>query len=127
MEPANVRAPATSAVNIGPRERRRRLLVGVGLLALGAASGTYLLAVHVDRVWRVPIFIPLWAGATGVLQWRARTCVALAARGMRNLDTGYEPVPDPQEVRQLKLQARRINLQSACLAAALTAAIIALP
>jgi hypothetical protein len=46
--------------------------------------------------------------------------VRLAARGARNLDRGEEPVTNPEEVRLLRAQARRIYVESALGAALLT-------
>jgi hypothetical protein len=46
--------------------------------------------------------------------------VRLAARGARNMDRGDEPVGNPEEVRQLRAQARRIYAESAVLATLLT-------
>jgi fucose permease len=64
-------APPTIA-NIGPRGRRRRLLLGLVLLAVG------LLVVVLDLAaasgwWLVAVFALFWAGALGVLQAHGHT------------------------------------------------------
>jgi hypothetical protein len=46
--------------------------------------------------------------------------VRLAARGARNMDGGDEPVGDPEEVRRLRGQARRVYVESVVLAVLLT-------
>jgi hypothetical protein len=59
--------------NIGPRGQERRLRFG--LIALGAAFilAMALLMLGVPRGWRVVVFVPLWIGALGVFQARAKT------------------------------------------------------
>jgi hypothetical protein len=113
--------------NIGPREKARRLRVGVVMFLVSGAVALFLLVAGVSRVWRIPVFLPLLIGAFGVFQVRAETCVALAARGLRNMDAGDESIADPLELRTIKAQARRVNLQATGLAALLTAALVALP
>lgn len=44
----------------------------------------------------------------------------LAARGARNLDGGEEPIESPSELLQVRRQARKVYLESAAVAAALT-------
>jgi hypothetical protein len=44
----------------------------------------------------------------------------LAAQGWRNLDHGNERIPDDNLIRQLRLKARRISLNSFLLAVILT-------
>jgi hypothetical protein len=53
--------------------------------------------------------------------------VRLAARGRRESDAGEEPITDPWLVAQLQRQARDIYIQSALVAAALTAVALLLP
>ena len=64
---------AACAANLGPRESRRRLLLGILTLA-GAGIG---LAVMVERGLapgtRLALFPVWWAGFTGILEARRRT------------------------------------------------------
>ena len=62
-----------ASANIGPRERRKRLLMGVGMLAVGAASALALIATGVPRAWRIGLFFPFWMGALGIFQAREKT------------------------------------------------------
>ena len=62
-----------SVSNIGPGERRKRLVFGVILLILGVAAGAGLVLLAVPRLWRLVAFLPLFVGVMGVLQYRART------------------------------------------------------
>lgn len=66
-------AAAVCVVNIGPRERRRRMRFGVVLLVAGACLAALLVGLQADRLWRLLLFLPFWAGGLGVLQARERT------------------------------------------------------
>ena len=59
--------------NIGPRERRRRLAVGVVSLLMAAFLLAALVLGGAPRGWRLLIAIPVWMGALGVLQHREKT------------------------------------------------------
>jgi hypothetical protein len=64
---------AGRVANIGPRGRRRRVLLGAAALAAGVAILALLLMLGVDRGWRALLVVPFWAGALGILQARAHT------------------------------------------------------
>ena len=113
--------------NIGPHERLRRLRIGYVSLACATVATTVLILSDASRGWRLLVFLPLMLAAFCFLQVRAETCVALAARGMRNLDSGDEPIRDTAELNAVKAQARRINLQAPVVAAAVTAVLFAIP
>lgn len=117
---------ATCIPNIGPRERRRRVVMGVVMIVLTALAAAWLVTGGAPRPWRLLVFVPAWIGALDVLQVRARTCVLLAARGVRNMDHGNEPLTDPRERDRVRAQARAVHLQSALLALAVTAVVTAL-
>ncbi len=65
--------PEVCLINIGPRERRKRAVFGVIGYAVAVAAGTALVLSGVPRWWRLLLFLPLAAGAYGVLQARAAT------------------------------------------------------
>jgi hypothetical protein len=52
-------------------------------------------------------------GFLGIFQARARTCVALAAHGVRNMDAGTEAVQDTAELDASRAEARRVVVRSA--------------
>lgn len=56
-------------MNIGPRERRKRLILGVA--ALGVA--VLLALAGQSRWWRVGLFFLFWLGALGLLQAKEKT------------------------------------------------------
>ena len=57
----------TCLENIGPRERRKRLVGGVVTLVLGL--GVAVLSWGTDFWWRpAPLFLIFWGGALGIFQ-----------------------------------------------------------
>jgi hypothetical protein len=113
--------------NIGPHERKKRLVAGSVILAVAAAIALALVFAPIERAWRLLAFVPFWAGATSLFQVYEKTCVALASRGVRNLDTAEERITDQRELEQVKRQARRVRLEGLVVAALLTAMVIAIP
>lgn len=59
--------------NIGPRERRKRLAVGVVSLAVALAGLAALLLLEADRGWRLLLVLPLWGATLGFYQHREKT------------------------------------------------------
>lgn len=65
--------PEACIANISPRERLKRLIGGVIPFVISIGILAWLLAIHADRWWRLPLFF-LFAGATvGFFQWRDKT------------------------------------------------------
>ena len=110
------------AVNIGRRQRRLRLAFGLAMLAVALAGGAWAVAAKAPPALRAALAVPFFLAGLGIFQARAKTCVALAAKGARNLDAGEEPVADAGEAHRLRRQALAVLLQSLALAAVLTAA-----
>ena len=117
----------SEAINIGPRERRKRRAMGVAALAAGAGLAFALVALGAPRWWRAAVFLPMWIAALGLLQARERTCVALAARGVCNMDKGELPIEDETAARELRDKARRINRRAMLVAALVTLVALAFP
>jgi hypothetical protein len=63
----------TGTENIGPKERRRRLLMGAGAVAVGGLIALGMIAAGAPRAWRIGLFFPFWMGALGVFQARENT------------------------------------------------------
>jgi hypothetical protein len=59
--------------NIGPRERRKRLVLGAVALTLSVVISALFVLNGVPRVWRLSLFVPLFAGALGFFQSRDKT------------------------------------------------------
>lgn len=118
---------AVVCANIGPAQRRKRLLLGVVLLVLGVALVVSMAASGMPRWVRLSTIGFFLVGFTGIFQARAQTCVALAARGQRNLDAGAERIEDDAELSAVRAQARRVQIQSAIATLVATALAMVLP
>jgi hypothetical protein len=118
---------ATIARNIGESGRRRRLLAGIALLALGVAAAILLVVTGANRGARLALFAPFLGAALGLLQGRDHTCVMLAARGQCELAAGVGPLADTWLVGQLRRQAREVVLESVVIATFLTGLALLLP
>jgi hypothetical protein len=98
--------------NIGPRERQRRLVGGFLFLAIAACVAGCLFWFEAPQLWRLLVFLPAWASAIGFYQVKEKTCVALAARGLRNMDAGDERIADPDDLARVRAQSRRVHIRS---------------
>jgi len=59
--------------NIGPRERRVRLLAGIVSLAVALSLAWTSVEFGWPRLWRIALFPLLWSAGLGLLQARERT------------------------------------------------------
>jgi hypothetical protein len=119
--------PAIVCSNIGRRERQRRLIGGLFFLAIAVCVGVSLIAFNAPRPWRLLIFLPAWASAIGFFQVQSQTCVALAARGLKNMDAVDEQITNPAELKQIRAQSRAVHIRSILAAAAVAALLMILP
>jgi hypothetical protein len=106
--------------NLGLKEKKKRLFLGILLFTAGAALSIYLSFQEVLPVFRLICFPLFFFGILGFLQAKQRTCVFLAGRKLQNLDAGQEPVPDPSVAEKLKIRAQSIVLKALFLAGILT-------
>lgn len=65
--------PKAELANIGPKETRKRLLMGVAMLALGVVMAVILAHANVSRGWYAALFLPFWIGALALSQARKKT------------------------------------------------------
>ena len=112
--------------NIGPRQRRRRMVLAGIAAVIAIATAAFALLPHLSRVWRLAVFLPTWAAAVCYLEARSRTCVVLAARGLRNLDTGNERV-DQVARRASMAQSRSIYIKSTIIAVIVVVGLLLAP
>ncbi len=63
----------SDAANIGPRERRKRRLLGVVALTVGVGIAFALIVLDAPRLSRIIIFFPVWLAGLGLLQAREKT------------------------------------------------------
>lgn len=59
--------------NIGPSQRRLRLLIGVVLLVAGTAVAVAATVADAPKALRLAAFLPLWLGSISVVQAREKT------------------------------------------------------
>ena len=59
--------------NIGPKEIRKRLLMGVAMLALGVVLAVVLAHAGVSRGWYAALSLPFWMGTLALSQARKKT------------------------------------------------------
>jgi hypothetical protein len=63
----------TTAINIGPREIRKRRLMGIIALTIGVGLAFVLIIFEAPRLLRLVIFLPLWIAGLGLFQAREKT------------------------------------------------------
>ena len=59
--------------NIGPKETRKRLLMGVAMLAMGVVLAVIFTHAAVSRGWYFVLFLLFWMGTLPVSQARKKT------------------------------------------------------
>jgi hypothetical protein len=64
---------SSDAINIGPREQRKRRLMGVVALSVGVGLAFVLVVYGAPRAFRLIIFFPIWLAGLGLLQAREKT------------------------------------------------------
>jgi hypothetical protein len=59
--------------NIGPKEVRKRLLLGVAMLAIGVVLAIIFTRAGVSLGWYSVLFLPFWMGTLALFQARKKT------------------------------------------------------
>jgi hypothetical protein len=59
--------------NIGPKETRKRVLMGFAMLALGVVLAVMFTHADVSRGWYAALFLPFWVGTLALSQARKKT------------------------------------------------------
>ncbi len=110
--------------NIGPGERRRRMVGGIVMVGVTLAAAAWLVTTDAPLLWRAFVVLPAFAAALGIFQARAQTCVALAARGTSNMDAGERRVGDAHLLTRMRQQSRRVLVQAAATATLVTVLVL---
>ena len=63
----------SEAINIGPREQRKRRLLGIVALTVGVGLAFVLVVTEAPRWSRAVVFFPVWMAGLGLLQAREKT------------------------------------------------------
>jgi len=63
----------TPPVNIGPKEVRKRRLMGIVALTVGVGLAFVLVVFEAPRLLRVLVFFPIWMAGLGLFQAREKT------------------------------------------------------
>jgi hypothetical protein len=66
-------AAKTELVNIGPKETRKRLLMGIAMIAIGVVLAVSFTHAGVSRGWYSVLFLPFWMGTLALSQARKKT------------------------------------------------------
>ncbi len=90
---------------------------------LAIAAGA-LLTTDAARFWRVILALPVGGASVGLFQVQAKTCVALAARGLRNMDSGDEAIANAQELARVRTQSRGVYVKAAVTTIVVTAILL---
>jgi hypothetical protein len=73
LPPSGVLTEQVCIPNISTSERRKRLVFGLVELAIALAVLAVLMALGVDRWWRLALFLLFAGAASGFFQWRDHT------------------------------------------------------
>ena len=115
------------SINIGPLERRKRLKLGIAMLAVSTAIILIFVLSASPRIWRFILFFPIFLSLLCFIENRESTCVVLAEQGVRDLDLGRWKIDDDAIAAGIKNRARKILLKSAVFAALATAFLALFP
>jgi hypothetical protein len=98
--------------NIGPAQQRRRLLLGIGSLALAVGLVAAVIAVDWPRWTLLTATFPLYGAAMGYFQYRERFCVGFAGLGVFDVGDGTNQVVDEAALAADRKRAVRLNAKS---------------
>ncbi len=110
-----------AGANIGPHGRRKRFLMGIGMLVLACILAFLFRSSGAGRLQHLLLFIPIFFGIFGLIQAREKTCAVLAEFGVRDMDSGQCRIDSGDVARSLKARGRKIFLTSILWASVLTA------
>lgn len=110
------------AFNLGRKEKKKRLFLGIVSFAAASALGIFLVFEESPRIFRLLVWPLFFIAMLGFFQAKARTCVLLASKRLQCLDSGAVPVTDPKTAAELIRNSQKIVLQAFLLSLALTLA-----
>lgn len=112
------------AWNLGKPGRNARLRRGVAAFAAAQVLALGLAHLRAGRPARAALFAPLFLAAWWIAQGLSGADPLLAARGLRDVGDGPEPIADAAELARVRAAARLVNGASLAAAAVLTAVLV---
>jgi hypothetical protein len=117
---------AAPLVNLGPRQRSLRYILGLAMLIATIAVSVYLVQNVSNRYLRASVFAPYWFAWLCLFQASAGICVFHARAGTCNLDQRTKPVDDDELKGRLHTRATWILIKTTCTAALWTCLVLAI-
>ena len=111
--------------NIGPTQQRRRLLLGVGSLALAAAFVAAVVSLAWPQWSLILTVFPLYGAAMGGLQYRERFCIGFAGMGVFDVGGGTNEIGNEAALAADRKKAVKLNAKAMAIGAAGTVAVYA--
>ena len=111
--------------NIGPTQQRRRLLLGVGSLALAAAFVAAVVSFAWPQWSLILTVFPLYGAAMGGLQYRERFCIGFAGMGVFDVGGGTSEIQNEAALAADRKKAVKLNAKAMAIGAAGTVAVYA--
>ena len=111
--------------NIGPTQQRRRLLLGVGSLALAVAFVAAVVSLAWPQWSLILTVFPLYGAAMGGLQYRERFCIGFAGMGVFDVGGGTSEIQNEAALAADRKKAVKLNAKAMAIGAAGTVAVYA--
>ncbi|TKX73146.1 hypothetical protein EXE46_14765 [Halorubrum sp. GN11_10-6_MGM] len=109
--------------NIGPTQQRRRLLLGVGSLAVAAAFVAAVVTLSWPRWALIAAVLPLYGAAMGALQYRERFCIGFAGMGVFDVGDGANEIQNEAALAADRKKAVRLNAKAVGIGVVATAVV----
>lgn len=112
------------ARNLGKAAQTGRLRGGVLAFAVALSLALGFAHIRAERPLRAILFLPFFIAAWGIAQGLTGADPLLAARGLRDMGDGHEPIADTAELARVRAAGRIVNWIALGAAAALTALLV---
>jgi len=106
--------------NISPRERQKRLRIGVAAFMVTLVLLGVLIVLDVNPIWRLLLFFMFWGAGVSYFEARDKTCIAYAYNKTRKMGEEEEKIEDAAELKQVRRQSSRLIVKAFFTALALT-------
>ncbi len=123
----DAKSASLGLVNIGTREGRKRMMLGVASLGAAVAAFVWLETSGFDQKIRLALFPLLFGAMLCFLEAKKNLCVILSYKGARNMDCGEQKISDERQSRALKAEAAKVVFIALLTALALTLIFYFLP